>query len=174
VFAVKLQNFDLNLRTDDEDFGSMVDPSPRNIRDVHQPVDPSQVDEGAVIGDILDDPFDNFPFLQSLQGLLPLRFPFFFQQDAPGQDNVSPPAVQLDDLKLKSAADELFQITDGANIDLRARQESRHADIHRQASLDAGDDLPLNHLVLVPGPADLFPESEFVGLLLRKADHPDF
>ena len=75
---------------------------------------------------------------------------------------------------VRVTADELFQVADGADINLRARQESRHYDIHRKTSLDAGDDLPLNHLVFVPGPADLFPESEFIGLILLEADHPDF
>src|SRR5688572_15422334 len=55
LFLVELEDFGLHFITDIENLGRMLDAPPREIGDVQQAVDATEVDEGAVIGDVLDD-----------------------------------------------------------------------------------------------------------------------
>ena len=90
--------------------------------------------------------------------------------NAPRQDDVAPPHVELDDLELESLADHPFEVPDRPQIDLRAGQERLDADVDRKAALHAGDDRAFDGLVGLVGLADLVPDLESVGLLLGQ-DH---
>src|SRR5206468_11500698 len=58
---------DLNLDglADGQRLRRMIDAAPGNVGDMEQPVDPTQIDEGAVIGDVLDHPAEDLAFLQA-------------------------------------------------------------------------------------------------------------
>ena len=45
----------------------MLDALPGHVGDVQQAVHATEVDEGAVVGEVLDDAFDRLSFLQGLQ-----------------------------------------------------------------------------------------------------------
>ena len=57
---------DLHLHrvADVEDLGRMVDAAPGHVGDVQQAVDAAEVDEGAVVGDVLDETVDHLAFLR--------------------------------------------------------------------------------------------------------------
>ena len=67
TFAVELQNAHVDLFADLDDFGRMLDALPRHVGDVQQPVDAAQVDECAVIGEILHHALDGRAFLQIVE-----------------------------------------------------------------------------------------------------------
>ena len=71
-FTVELQDLDVDFVADINDFGRMLDALPCHIGDVQQPVDTAEVDERAVVGQVLDDTLDGIAFLQILQQLLAL------------------------------------------------------------------------------------------------------
>ena len=51
----------LDRLTDVEDLGRMVDTAPRHVGDVQQTVDATEVNERAVVGDVLDDALEPDP-----------------------------------------------------------------------------------------------------------------
>ena len=73
-------------------------------------------------------------------------------------------------LNLKRLADELVEVADRAQVDLRAGQERLDADVDRQAALDARDDDAVDQLVALGGGRDVVPHAELVGLLLGDDD----
>src|SRR5690349_4813771 len=68
--VIDLDDLDLHLLTDIEHFGGMIDAPPGDVGDVQQPVDAAQVDERAVVRDVLHDAVDNLTFFEILNQLL--------------------------------------------------------------------------------------------------------
>src|SRR5215471_8806042 len=59
LFAVDVENNDIDVLPDSEKFGRMTDASPAHISDVEQAIDSVQIDKRAEIRDILDGAFAN-------------------------------------------------------------------------------------------------------------------
>ena len=116
--AVVFQHHHVDLVADLDHLGRMVQPPPGHVGDVQQTVKPAQIDECAVIGDVLDDPFEDLPFRQIGQGFLFQDFPVFFQEHPAGKDDVAALAVHLEDLELAGLADVPVQIAAGTDVDL--------------------------------------------------------
>ena len=68
--GVELQDLDLHLVAHAEHLGGVVDPAPGHVGDVEEAVDPAEVHEATVLGDVLDDPVDDLADLEVLEGLL--------------------------------------------------------------------------------------------------------
>ena len=88
--------------------------TPAHIGDVEEAVDATEVDEGAVLGDVLDDrrrgPRRS---LQAWSRVLPrLRaLALLLEEGASGQDDVTALLVELDDLEVgTSSTDELVEV----------------------------------------------------------------
>src|SRR5450432_2232459 len=165
---VELQDLDPHMIAHLEELRGVRDAAPRHVRDVQEPVDAAQIDEGAVLGEVLDDALDDLPFLQLLEGH-PLELgALLLQEDPPRQHDVAALLVELDDLEAVGLADERVQVSHRAQVDLRARQEGLHApaDGDRQATLHAGADGSLDELVALARPRDLVPHLEAVGFFL--------
>src|SRR5690606_9698894 len=132
-----------------EDLAGVVDATPRHIRDVKQTIDPAEVDEGAVLGEVLDRATQDLTILEVLQGLLFEAVALFFKQDAARQNDVAALLVKLDDLELVRLADELIEIADRTQVHLRTRKERLDASANgdREPALDALADGPLDDLI---------------------------
>ncbi len=65
VSGLKRMTCTLTRLADMQRFGRMVDAPPRDVGDVQQAVDAAQIDEGAVIGDVLDDAGEDLAFLEA-------------------------------------------------------------------------------------------------------------
>ena len=59
LFAVELQNLDLDVFADLETVGRILQSSPRHVGHVQQSVDAADVDERTVLGEVLDRAFDD-------------------------------------------------------------------------------------------------------------------
>ena len=106
---------------------------------MEEAVQTAQVDERAIIRQVFHRALNDLPFLEILQGLLPRMLSFLFQKDPSGEDDVVSFSVEFDDFELQPASDQVIQISDGLEIDLRTRQKSHHApDIDGEATLDLG------------------------------------
>src|ERR671936_1883163 len=118
----------------------MSDAAPRHVRDVEQAVDAAQIDERAVVGEVLHDPGEDRAFLQLLQRVLLQLLALLLEEDAAREHDVAALLVELDDLELVLLADQLIEIADRPEIDLRARQERLHTDVDGEAALHPADD----------------------------------
>ena len=148
----------------------MVDPAPRHVGDVEEPVDAAEVDEGAVIGDVLDHALHDLAVLEHFQGLGLLLLHRFFQNGLAGKDDVAALLVDLDDAHFELFAAQAVQIAHRPQVDLRSGQERAHADVDRQAALDALDDPSFDRGALAIGALDLVPDLHPLGLFPRKDD----
>ena len=72
ALAIELEDLDVDFLTNVHNLGRMLDALPGHIGDVQQTVDATEIDERAVIGEVLDDALDRVAFLQLFQQLLTL------------------------------------------------------------------------------------------------------
>ena len=145
LFLVELEHLGGHFVADREHFRRMLDAAPGEVGDVQQAVDAAQVDERAVIGDVLDHALDDRAFLQRLQQLLALGAEARFEHGAARDDDVVALAVELDDLELERLAFERRRVLDRADVDQRAGQEGADAVDHDgEAALDLAGDQALH------------------------------
>src|SRR5690606_14436801 len=141
ALAVEFQHLDLELLADRHDLGRMLDALPRHVRDVQQAVDAAEIDEGAVVREVLHDALQDCAFLEVLQQLLALGAVLFLDDRAARYDDVVAALIELDDLELESLPFERDRIPDRANVDERARKERPHEiDIDGEAAAHAAAD----------------------------------
>jgi hypothetical protein len=116
----------------------VLDATPRQVGDVQQAVDAAEVDERAVVGDVLDDALDDGAFLEVGEQLLALFAHRLFQHGTTRHHDVVALAVELDDLELVFLAFVRRRVLDRTHVDQRTRQEGTDAVGHDgQATLDA-------------------------------------
>ena len=72
-FGVEADHLDLDVLADMQCLGRMVDALPGDIGDMQQAVDAAEINECAVVGDVLDDTVDDLVLLQARRGSPPAR-----------------------------------------------------------------------------------------------------
>ncbi len=157
--AVDADDLHLHRVADVDHLARVADALVGNVGDVEQAVDPAQIDEGAVIGDVLDHAVDHLPFRERLDQARALLGAGLFQDGAAGDDDVAAAAVHLQDLEGLGEVHQRADVADRADVDLAPRQEGDGAaEIDGEAALDAAEDHALDAvpggmlgLELVPG-----------------------
>src|SRR5215470_8890572 len=146
--VVDLDDLDLDLLADVEHLGRVIDAPPRDVGDVQQAVDAAEVDEGAVVGDVLDHAVDDLALLEVLHQLLALLGAGLLQHGAARDDDVAAPAVHLEDLERLRHVHQRGHVADRPDVDLAARQErDRAVEVDGEAALDLVEDDALDLLV---------------------------
>ena len=120
-------------------------------------VDAAEIDEGAIAGDVFDCAFENDSLLENLQNLLLERLALFFKQRAAGDHDVAAAAVELENREAVRGADEAIEIAVGPNIDVRAGQECRYADIDFESAFDLADNPTFDASFFIEGFFEVFP-----------------
>src|SRR5713226_2617673 len=119
----------------------MVDAPPGDVGDVQEAVDAAEIDEGAVIGDVLDHAGEDLAFLERGDQLGALLGPAFLEHGAARHHDIAARAVHLEDLEGLRRAQQGGDVANRADIDLAARQEGAGAvEIDGEAALDAAED----------------------------------
>ena len=154
-----MQHDDLDLVAHVEDLGGMADAPPAHVRHVQQTVDAAEVDERAVVRDVLHGAGERHTLRQHFHRVLLLFLPLLLEYGAAREDHVAAAAIELDDLRADQLANHRREVLHRAQIDLGARQECLDADVDGQAALDDLDDAPLHRDTLLvrarDGVADL-------------------
>ena len=148
----------------------MVDAAPRHVGDVEQAVDAAKINEGAVIGDVLDQAVDDLIFCQTRDDFGPLLGAAFFQNRTARDHDVAAAAIHLQNLERLLLMHQRPDIAHGADIDLRTRQERDGAvEIDGETALDLVEDDARDLLALL---VQLFkPRPAFLALGLVSAEH---
>ena len=124
-----------------------------------QAVDAAEIDEGAVIGDVLDRAFEHLTFGERGDELGPLLGALLFEHGAARHDDVAAAAIHFQDLERLRHVHQRADIAHRADVDLAARKERDGAvEIDGEAALDAaedhaGDAAAILERLLEPGPA---------------------
>jgi hypothetical protein len=125
----------------------MVDPLVAHVGDVKQAVDPAEVDERAVIGDVLDHALDNLAFGQVLDQAGTLLGASLLEHGATRHHDVAAAAIHLEDLERLALVHQRADVANRTNIDLAARKERHGAvEVNREAALDPAEDRALDAL----------------------------
>src|SRR5580700_6067423 len=167
--VVDLDDLDLNLLADIEHLGRMIDAPPGNVGDVQQAVDAAEIDEGAVVGDVLDHTVDDLALFEVLHQLLALLGAGLFQHGAAGDDDIAAAAIHFEDLERLLVVHQRRHVADRPDIDLRARQERHGAvEIDGEAALDLVEDDALDLFVVLERLLELAPAFLAARLVARQ------
>src|SRR6202040_48157 len=135
--VVDLDDLDLHLLADVEHLGGVIDAPPGDVGDVQQAVDAAEIDEGAVIGDVLDHAVDDLALFEVLHQLLALLGAGLFQHGPARHHDVAAAAIHFQDLERLLVVHQRGHVANRPDIDLRARQEGHRAvEIDGEAALD--------------------------------------
>ncbi len=170
--AVELEHHHLGLVADREVLGGVVDAAPGDVGDVQQAVDAAEVDEHAVVGDVLDHALHPRALLQLLEGLGLLLLVLLLEHGLARQHDVVAAAVEADDLELELLALERLEVLDRLDVGEAAGQEGAHADVDGQAALDAVDDAALDDAAFLEALLDVGPDPHPLGLRVREQHVP--
>src|SRR5206468_2705272 len=121
---IDVEDLDLDLLTDRDDLLRVVDVFPRELGDVHEPVDTAQVDEGAEVHDRADRALATLALLEGLEERLAALRLRLLKERAPRQHDVVAVAIELDDLRLELLPDVRLQVPDAPQVDQRRGEEA--------------------------------------------------
>src|SRR5262249_46347194 len=164
------EDVDLELLVDVDDLVRVADPVPGHVGDVEQPIDAAQVDEGAELGDVLDDALADLARLDLGQELLLHLLALVLDELAPADDDVAAGLVDLEDLALDRLADVVGDVRWPADVHLAGRQEDVDADVHQQAALDLAGDHAADDVALLVLLDDRLPLLLPLGLAVGQDD----
>ena len=103
----------------------MADATPGEVRDVEETVDATEVDEGAVVGDVLDDALDDGAFLERFEELGAFFAHVGFNDGTAGNHDVVALAVELDNLEFEGLAFVRRRVLDRTGVHEGARRKAR-------------------------------------------------
>ena len=166
--AVDVEHLDLDLLTDLEELGRVVDVAPGQLGDVDQAVDAVEVDERAEIDDVRHDTRDGLARGEIVEDALANLTALLLKHGAARQHDVVARAVELDHLAAQLLTAELLEILHAADIDQRGRQEAADAEVDDQAALDDLDDRAVDGLAGLGGSLNALPRLLEAGALLRQ------
>ena len=147
---VDLDDLDLHGLADIQDLGRVVDPAPGHVGDVQQAVDATEIDERAVVGDVLHDAIDHLPSVRGRRSRHAARRGTLRERRGAtrrccrGGDPSSGSGT--------AGSHQRARVADRAHIDLGARQEGTAPPrIDGEATLHAAEDLALDALFVGGG-----------------------
>src|SRR5690606_24580199 len=169
ALAVVLEHADVELLAHFHDFGRMAHALPGHVGDVQQAVDAAEVDERAVVGEVLDHALEHGALDQLLHQRLALLGVLALDDGAARHDHVVALAVELDELELQLLALEVHRVADRAHVDQRARQECADVlDVDGETALHLAADAADDGFVLLERFFQLVPHHGALGLLARQ------
>ena len=168
--VVDLDDAHLDLLADGQHLGRMVDAPPGDVGDMQQAVDAAEVDERAVVGDVLDRAVDHLAFGEVGDDLVALLGAALLEHGAARDDDVAAAAIHLQDLERLRHVHQRRDVAHRADVDLAARQEGdRAVEIDGEAALDLVEDDAFDLLVLLEGLLELDP-ALFAARLVARDD----
>src|SRR5258706_2546369 len=119
----------------------VIDTTPRNVGHVQQTVDATEIDERAVVGDILDRALEDLALLERGDQLGALLGAALLEHGAARHHDVAAAAVHLENLKRLLGAEQRADVAHRPDVDLAAGQErDRARQIDREPALDPAED----------------------------------
>src|SRR5262245_1759034 len=144
--------------------------APRHVGDVEQAVDAAQIDERAVVGDVLDDAGEDLALGERVERVFLLLGVLFLEEHLAREHDVAALLVDLDDAHAQLLAAQGVEVANRADVDLRPGQERAHADVDGEAALDALDHASDDDFSFGIRLLDVVPYLRLLGLLAREHD----
>src|SRR3954470_6288807 len=147
----------------------MLDTAPREIGDMQQTVDTAEINKCAIVGNVLDDAFDDRSFLQAGEERIAFRALRLLKHRAPRNDYVVALAIELDNLEIELFAFVGIGVLHRTNINQRTGKESADPVHHdRKSTFYLAIYQALHQRALFHGFFEVMPCCEPLGLLARQ------
>ena len=137
---------------------------------MEQSVDPAQIDESAVVGEVLHHAGEDGAFLEPIERGPLAYVVLFFDGQLARDHHVAAAAVHLHDLHRDVLAVVRIQVVDGAHVHLRAGHERLDAHVHRKPALHASQHAARYHQAFSIGLLQVLPCAQAAGLVVRQED----
>src|SRR5262249_39680509 len=166
---VELQNFDVDLVAHVDQVARMRQAAPRHGGNVQQAIDAAQVDESAVVGQVLDGAGKVCALVKLFQGLAALFGQNLVENGFARDHDVAALAVQLDDAHFNLLPFHGIEIVRRLHIHLRAgKKRNRAAQIYREPAFHPLHDASFDHALVVVGFFDRLHRLQTLGLQVRE------
>ncbi len=170
LLFVDVEDVDLEFLIDLDHVARVLHAVPGHVRNVQQAVDAAQIDEGAELGDVLDDALANLARFDCREQFTLQPRAIFLQQFPSGDDDIPPHLVDLEDHALNFFVDVIADVRWPANIDLAGGQEDVDADVDQQPALDLPRDEALDAVAFLVLGQNPFPFFLPLGLAIGESD----
>ena len=128
----------------------MVDAPPGDVGDVQEAVDAAEIDERAIVGEVLDRAVDDLALGEVGDDLVALLGPALLEHGTAGDDDVAAAPVHFQDLERLGDVHQRPDIAHRTDVHLAARQEGdRPVEVDGEAALDLVEDDPFDLFVLL-------------------------
>ncbi len=154
---------------DVDDLARVIDAAPGHVGHVQEAVDAAEVDEGAVVGDVLDEAVDDLALGEAGDDLGALLGARGFEDLTARDDDVAAAAIHLEDLERLRGVHQRTDVAHGTHVHLAAGQEGDGAvEVDREAALHLVEDDAFDLLLVVELHLEAGPALLAAGLLARQ------
>src|SRR5579872_6340088 len=158
--AIELEDLYGDLVAYVKDLGRMRDAAVRHVGDMQQAVNSTEIDEGAVIGQILDGSGGDRALFEMLEGGALAAVDFFFHRHLARDHDIAATAVELDDFDRDVLSHQGIQVVNGAGIGLRSGHEGLDPDVDGETALDAAQHAAGNDQLFLVGLIEVVPDAQ--------------
>ncbi len=136
---------------------------------MEQAVDPAEVDERTIIGDVLDHALDHLALGEALDEPAALLGAGLFEDRAARHHDIAAAAVHLEDLERLRQVHQRTDVAHRANVDLASRKEGDGAaQVDGEAALHAAEDHALDPVAGLEFLFELVPRGFAAGAVARQ------
>src|SRR5260370_9855098 len=161
AFAIEFEDLHLHCVPNLEKLGRILEASPGHISDMQQTVDGAEIDERAIVGQILNLGFHDNVFFYVVECLIFSTSIALLEHGLAREHHVRSLSIQLNYLGFNLLVSQRIQIANRAHIDLRSRQKRRDAiDVDAQAPFDALNDSSFDYRAIVVSFFEIVPRAQ--------------
>ena len=143
--------------------------APREVCDVNQSVNTTEVNEYTIRSDVLNNTLEDLTLLQLADDLLLLGLELSLDESLVRNNYVAELLVDLNNLELHGLTNELVVVAYGMNVDLATGQECLDAKyINNHTALSAALDVTLNNLLSLQSSVNALPALRHAGFLVAQ------
>src|SRR6185312_3591647 len=144
LVLIEFEDLHLNFIAHVDQIAGVGEAAPAHVGDVQQAIDSAEVDESAVIGEILNGAGEDGVFAEVLHGGGALVVEFVLEDFLAADDDIASFFVELDDSDIQLLAEVAVEIAHGADFKLRAGQKCLDADVDSQPAFHSAYDSALD------------------------------
>ena len=169
LLVVEVDDHHVELLVELNDFLRIAYAAPREVCDMDETVNTTEVDEYAVVGDVLDSTFKNLSLFELRDDLLLLLLKLCLDKSLVADNHVAELLVDLHNLELHGLANECIVVADWLHVDLRTWEECLCAEhVNNHTTLCAALHVALYNLVVLQRCVHALPRTSLTSSLVRK------
>ncbi len=169
LLLIEVEDNDVDLLVELQQLVRVVYAAPAEVGNMNETVHTTEVDEYAVVGDVLNGTLEYLTLLELADDLSLLSLEFSLDKCFVRNNDVAELRIQFNDLELHGLAYEDVVVTNRLHVDLAAREECFHTEyVHDHAAFRTPFDVTGNDLTCVVSLVNAVPSFSSTCLIVRK------